>query len=88
MIWWDFMDEVEIRKNILKVVYDLDKISKDYPVDSRDLMEKMDVNSDELFSNAKYLEGDGYLELEIFLGNEFKAKITAAGRSKVEKMGY
>jgi len=82
------MDEVEIRRGILKIVYDLDKISHGYPVDSRDLMEKLDVNPDELFSNAKYLEGDGYLELQIFMGNEFKAKITADGRDKVEKMGY
>jgi hypothetical protein len=82
------MDQVEIRRNILKIVYDLDKISRSYPVDSRDLMEKLDLNLDELFSNAKYLEGDGYLELKMFMGNEFKAKITAAGRDKVEKMGY
>jgi hypothetical protein len=82
------MDEVEIRSKILKIIYELDKISKGYKVDSRDLLERIDVSSGELLSNAKYLEGDGYLELQIFMGNEFKAKITANGRDKVEKMGY
>ncbi len=82
------MDEVEIRKRILKNIYDLNEITQDYPVDSRDLMERLNVTSEELFSNVKYLEEDGYIELEIFLGNEFKAKITPQGIKKVEKMGY
>ena len=82
------MDEVEIRQRILKNIYDLNKITQDYPVDSRDLMEKLNVTSEELFSNVKYLEEDGYLELEKFLGDEFKAKITPKGIKKVEKMGY
>jgi Mn-dependent DtxR family transcriptional regulator len=82
------MDEVEIRKKILKNIYHLNEITKDYPVDSRDLIERLDVTSEELFSNVKYLEEDGYVELEIFLGNEFKAKITPQGIKKVEKMVY
>jgi Mn-dependent DtxR family transcriptional regulator len=82
------MDEVKIRRNILKNVYELNKINQGYAVDSRDLMEKFDVTSDELFSNVKDLESDGYLELEIFFGDEFKAKITPQGIEKVEKMGY
>jgi Mn-dependent DtxR family transcriptional regulator len=82
------MDEVEIRRRILKNIYDLNKISQDYPVDSRDLMEKLNITSEELFFNAKYLEEDGYVELEKFLGDEFKAKITPQGIKKVEKMGY
>jgi len=82
------LDEVEIRREILKIVYDLNKVSKGYSVDSRDLMEKLDVTSKDLFSNVKSLEGDGYLELEEFLGKEFKAKITPQGIEKVEKMGY
>jgi Mn-dependent DtxR family transcriptional regulator len=82
------MDEVEIRLRILKNIYDLNKISQDYPVDSRDLMEKLNITSEELFFNAKYLEEDGYVELEKFLGDEFKAKITPQGIKKVEKMGY
>ena len=82
------MDEVELRKKILKNIYHLNEITKDYPVDSRDLIERLNVTSEELFSNVKYLEEDGYLELEIFLGNEFKAKITPQGIKKVEKMGY
>ena len=82
------MDEVEIRKKILKNIYHLNEITQDYPVDSRDLMERLDVTSEELLSNVKYLEEDGYIELEIFLGNEFKAKITPQGIKKVEKMGY
>jgi len=73
------MDEVEIRLRILKNIYDLNKISQDYPVDSRDLMEKLNITSEELFFNAKYLEEDGYVELEKFLGDEFKAKITPQG---------
>ena len=80
------MDEVEIRRKILYIIYDLNKITQDYSVDSRDLKEKMDVSTEELLSNVKYLEGDGYLELEEFLGNEFKAKITLQGIKKVEKM--
>jgi Mn-dependent DtxR family transcriptional regulator len=82
------MDEVEIRKKILKNIYHLNEITKDYPVDSRDLIERLDVTPEELFSNVKYLEEDGYVELEIFLGNEFKAKITPQGIKKVEKMAY
>ena len=82
------MDEVEIRKKILKNIYQLNEITQDYPVDSRDLMERLDVTFEELFFNVKYLEEDGYLKLEIFLGNEFKAKITPQGIKKVEKMGY
>ena len=80
------MDEVEIRRKILYIIYDLNKITQDYSVDSRDLKEKMDVSTEELISNVKYLEGDGYLELEEFLGNEFKAKITLQGIKKVEKI--
>ena len=80
------MDEVEIRRKILYIIYDLNKITQGYSVDSRDLNEKMDVSTEELLSNVKYLEGDGYLELEKFLGNEFKAKITPQGIKKVEKM--
>ena len=80
------MDEVEIRRKILYIIYDLNKITQDYSVDSRDLKEKMDVSTEELLSNVKYLEGDGYLELEEFLGNEFKAKITLQGIKKVEKI--
>ena len=82
------MDEVEIRRKILKNIYNKDKIPYRYSVDSRDLMETLDITSEELFSNVKDLEKDGYLELEIFLGNEFKAKITPQGIKKVEKMGY
>jgi DNA-binding MarR family transcriptional regulator len=82
------MDEVEIRRKILKNIYNLNKISYGYLVDSRDLMDTLDITSEELFSNVKDLEKDGYLELEIFLGNEFKAKITPQGIKKVEKMGY
>ena len=82
------MDEVEIRKKILKNIYHFNEITKDYPVDSRDLMDRLDVTAEELLSNVKYLEEDGYVELEIFLGNEFKAKITPKGINKVEKMGY
>ena len=82
------MDEVEIRLRILKNIYDLNKISQDYPVDSRDLMEKLNITSEELFFNAKYLEEDGYVDIEKFLGDEFKAKITPQGIKKVEKMGY
>ncbi len=82
------MDEVKIRRNILKNIYELNKINRGYAVDSRDLMEKFDVTSEELFSNVKDLESDGYLELEIFFGDEFKAKITTQGIEKVEKMGY
>jgi Mn-dependent DtxR family transcriptional regulator len=88
MIWGNLMDEVEIRRKILKNMYDLDNITQGYSVDSRDLMERLDVTSEELFSNVKYLEKDGYLELEKFLGDEFKAKITTQGIKKVEKMGY
>jgi Mn-dependent DtxR family transcriptional regulator len=80
------MDEVEIRRKILYIIYDLNKITQEYSIDSRDLKEKMDVSTEELLSNVKYLEGDGYLELEEFLGNEFKAKITLQGIKKVEKM--
>jgi Mn-dependent DtxR family transcriptional regulator len=80
------MDEVEIRRKILYIIYDLNKITQEYSVDSRDLKEKMDVSTEELLSNVKYLEGDGYLELEEFLGNEFKAKITPQGIKKVEKI--
>ena len=82
------MDEVEIRTKILKIIYDLNRINQGYSVDSRDLMEKLDVKSEDLFSNVKYLEHDGYLELEEYLGHEFKAKITHKGIEKVEKMGY
>jgi Mn-dependent DtxR family transcriptional regulator len=82
------LDEVEIRREILRIIYDLNKVSQGYSVDSRDLLEKLDVTSNELFSNVKFLEGDGYLELEEFLGKEFKAKITPKGMEKVEKMGY
>ena len=82
------MDEVEIRRKILKNIYNKDKITYRDSVDSRDLMETLDITSEELFSNVKDLEKDGYLELEIFLGNEFKAKITPQGIKKVEKMGY
>jgi DNA-binding MarR family transcriptional regulator len=82
------MDEVEIRRKILKIVYDLDKIRYAYSVDSRDIMEKLNLTSEELFYNVKDLEKDGYLELEKFLGGEFKAKITPQGIKKVEKMGY
>lgn len=82
------MDEVEIRRKILKNIYDLDKITQGYSFDSRDLIEKLNVTSDELFSNAKDLEKDGYIELEKFLGDEFKAKITLQGIKKVEKMDY
>jgi Mn-dependent DtxR family transcriptional regulator len=82
------VDEVEIRREILRIIYDLNKVSQGYSVDSRDLLEKLDVTSNELFSNVKFLEGDGYLELEEFLGKEFKAKITPKGMEKVEKMGY
>ena len=82
------MDEVEIRREILKIIYELNEITRGYSVDSRDLMEKFDLTSKELYSNVKYLEGDGYLELEEFLGDEFKAKITHQGIKKVEKMGY
>jgi Mn-dependent DtxR family transcriptional regulator len=82
------VDEVEIRREILRIIYDLNKVSQGYSVDSRDLMEKLDVTSKELFSNVKFLEDDGYLELEEFLGEEFKAKITPQGMEKVEKMGY
>ena len=82
------MDEVKIRSKILKIIYELDKISNGYKVDSRDLLERIDVSNDELLSNAKYLEKDGYLELEEYLGKEFKAKITSDGRDKVEKMDF
>jgi Mn-dependent DtxR family transcriptional regulator len=82
------MDEVEVRRKILKNIYELNKLSQGYSVDSRDLMEKFDVTSEELFFNIKDLESDGYLELEIFLGDEFKAKITPQGIKKVENMGY
>jgi hypothetical protein len=82
------MDEVEIRREILKIIFELNEITQGYSVDSRDLMEKFDLTSKELYSNVKYLEGDGYLELEEFLGDEFKAKITNQGIKKVEKMGY
>lgn len=82
------MDEVEIRKEILRKVYDLNKIRDGYLVDSRDLLEKLDVKPEDLFSNAEYLEKDGYIVLEKFLGSEFKAKITPDGIKKVEKMGY
>ena len=82
------MDEVEIRRKILKNIYDLDKITQGYSFDSRDLLEKLNVTSDELFSNAKDLEKDGYIKLEKFLGDEFKAKITPQGIKKVEKMDY
>jgi DNA-binding transcriptional ArsR family regulator len=82
------MDEVEIRREILKIIFELNEITQGYSVDSRDLMEKFDLTQKELYSHVKYLEGDGYLELEEFLGNEFKAKITNQGIKKVEKMGY
>jgi len=82
------MDEVEIRKKILKIIYDLNKIKRGYSVDSRDLMGKLDVKSEELFINVKYLEKDGYLELEEFLGHEFNAKITQNGIKKIEKMDF
>jgi hypothetical protein len=82
------MDEVEIRREILKTIFELNEITQGYSVDSRDLIEKFDLTSKELYSNVKYLEGDGYLELEEFLGDEFKAKITNQGIKKVEKMGY
>ena len=82
------MDEVVIRRKILYIIYDLDKITQGYSVDSRDLMEKLDVSTEELFSNVKYMEADGYLELEEFLGNEFKAKITPKGIKKVKQMRY
>lgn len=82
------MGEVEIRRKILKNIYDLDKITQGYSFDSRDLIEKLNVTSEELFSNAKDLEKDGYIELEKFLGDEFKAKITPQGIKKVEKMDY
>ncbi len=78
----------KLGQKILKNIYQLNEITQDYPVDSRDLMERLNVTSEELFSNVKYLEEDGYIELEIFLGNEFKAKITPQGIKKVEKMGY
>ena len=72
----------------MKNIYDLDKITYGYSVDSKDLMETLNVKSEGLFSNVKYQEKNGYLELEKFLGNEFKAKITPQGIKKVEKMGY
>jgi Mn-dependent DtxR family transcriptional regulator len=82
------MDEVEIRRKVLKKIYNLNKINHGYSVDSRDLMETLDITSDELSYNVKDLEKDGYLDIEKFIGNEFKAKITPKGIKKVEKMGY
>ena len=50
------MDEVEIRRKILYIIYDLNKITQDYSVDSRDLKEKMDVSTEELISNVNILK--------------------------------
>jgi Mn-dependent DtxR family transcriptional regulator len=80
------MDEVEIRRKILKILYNINKINHRYPVDSEDLKEKLDVTLEESLSNVKYLKGDGYVELQEVLGDEFEVKITQHGIKKVEKM--
>jgi len=51
------MDEVEIRRKILKILYNINKINHGYPVDSEDLKDKLDVTLEELLSNVKYLKG-------------------------------
>ena len=84
------MDEIELRKKIMKILYESDKKNPGYPLSSDDLKEILDgeydeVEYEELFSNADYLKGDGYIEIEEFLGNDFEAKITHQGKVKVEK---
>ncbi len=84
------MDETELRMKILVVLYESDKRNPGCPVSSDELKEILDgeydeVDYNELFSNADYLKGDGYIELEEFLGNDFEVKITPQGKVKVEK---
>lgn len=84
------MDEIELRKKIMKILYESDGKNPGYPVSSDDLKEILDgeydeVEYEELFSNADYLKGDGNIEIEEFLGNDFEAKITPQGKKLVEK---
>jgi hypothetical protein len=80
------MTNVEIRRKILEMTYELFKEHPYYRLTPKDFREKLDIGTKDLHFNIIYLEEKGYLELQkplegsIFVG----ARITTKGVDLIE----
>ena len=78
------MDEKDLKK-ILEILKELDKEDPGNPVSSDELKDILNVEYKQLLADIKYLEGDGYIILKQFYGDDFEVNITPQGISKIKE---
>jgi len=77
------MDEKDF-KEILEILKELDKEDPGNPVSSDELKDILNVEYKQLLADIKYLEGEGYIILKQFYGDDFEVNITPQGISKIK----
>ncbi len=81
------MDDKEIRREILEILYEIEKKSQGDRIESLELMSKLNIDIDEIEQlnfNVQYLEKADYIDLNWFGGGMFEAEITHKGIKLVE----
>jgi len=79
------MTNQEIRRKILELLYNEYQIHPYLTVSAKDLLYKIGITKQELFTNIVYLEEKGYVELQKALGTPFiSARISVYGIELVE----
>ena len=76
------MDEKDF-KEILEILKELNKEDPGNPVSSDELKNILNVEYKPLLADIKYLEGEGYIILKQFYGDDFEVNITPQGISKI-----
>ena len=79
------MDEKDF-KEILEILKELDKEDPGNPVSSDELKDILNVEYKTLLADIKYLEGEGYIILKQFYGDDFEVNITPQGISKIKEL--
>ena len=79
------MDEKDF-KEILEILKELDKEDPGNPVSSDELKDILNVEYKQLLADIKYLEGEGYIILKQFYGDDFEVNITPQGISKLKEL--
>ena len=78
------MNENQIRREILKILYDDERKSSVSFLDSKTLERNLNIDENDLRFNVNYLENKGYLKKEGFLGGDFIANISHKGIDLIE----
>ena len=79
------MDNKEIRKNILRFLYDRYQIDPHQGIAKNEICEQLGFDKNIVDGNVKYLEQKKLIDVSWFIGGTFLAKINSNGIDEIEE---